>query len=91
MGNRTALIVNLEKTPCGFKLIMATVVSFSYKTGALVVAKTDARDSEATRCTRAKLLVGDLVQANRKVFSVSKVTFADKGRLVFVEAKITVL
>ena len=99
---RGKLVVKLdvmtEKKQCLFTLAMATRLSFAYPVGKLFIVKIDAGDPEIllrymagerdqeTGQTNIKLVEGDMVESEKKLYTINKVSRCPKERLVFVEA-----
>lgn len=91
-------LVLLDKTECLYKLIMASKVAFAYKHGTATVFRVDANDvgfiiryklgerNFETGRTNIKALVGDLVEANNKIYQINSIQRCTKEKLVFVEA-----
>ena len=98
MRRMKAPFVLLDKTECLYKLIMASRISFAVKHGAVTIFKVDARDPEfivrykfgqrdfETGRTNIKVLRGDLVEANGKVYQINHIQRCTAERLIFCTA-----
>lgn len=88
----------LDKTECLYKLVMASKISFAIEKGTPTIFKVDANDPEFiiryalgernfdTGLMNVKVLSGDLVEANGKVYQITSVQRCDGDKLVFCEA-----
>lgn len=93
-------LVLLDKSECEFKLIMASMISFAFKHGAATVFKVNVTDPEfliryklgerdfETGLTKIKMLEGDLVEANGKLYKVDKIQRCSNPKLVFAQASL---
>jgi hypothetical protein len=96
--SRGAMIAKLDDVECLYKIVMASKVTFAFKHGTLVIYRVDPNDLEfiiryrlgennfETGITNIKMLEGDLIECNNKVYQVNKIVGCTKEKLVFAEA-----